>query len=133
MEKYSKQREEVLTVLKESYDHPTAEEIYQKVKKKNSTASRGTVYRNLNFLINKEEISKISMQIGPDRYDYFRKPHHHAICKTCGKVFDFEYSFDLTKIEESIKEQTDIQMIEQSLVVEGICKDCKLLEKTQKV
>ena len=59
MENYSKQREDILDVLKDSYDHPTAEEIYNRVKQKNSTSSRGTVYRNLKLLVDKNAILKI--------------------------------------------------------------------------
>ena len=74
MEKYSRQRQEILDFLIESYDHPTAEEIYAEVKKRGSTASKGTVYRNLNFLSEKGIIEKISMLNGADRYDYKKTP-----------------------------------------------------------
>lgn len=132
MEKYSKQREEILLVIKESYEHLTAEEIYKLVKKKNSTASRGTVYRNLNFLTKKGDIVKLSMQVGPDRYDYYHKPHHHTICKQCGKVFDFEYKIDFTQILQNIYKQTEIYEIFPSMILEGICKNCKLPKKEEK-
>ena len=59
MEKYSKQREEIINILKESYAHPTAEEVYLLAKEKNPSISRGTVYRNLNFLVEKGEIIKM--------------------------------------------------------------------------
>ena len=70
MEKYSRQRQEILDFLVESYSHPTADEVYNEVKKRGSTASKGTVYRNLNFLVEKDIIEKISIQNGADRYDY---------------------------------------------------------------
>ena len=53
-----------------SKKHPTAEEIFEEVKKKDSNISRGTVYRNLKELVNEDFIIKISMNDGPDRYDY---------------------------------------------------------------
>ena len=98
MEKYSRQRQEILDFLIESYGHPTAEEIYAEVKKRGSTASKGTVYRNLNFLSEKGIIEKISMLNGADRYDYKKTPHNHVICSKCNKVFDFEYNFNLKKL-----------------------------------
>ncbi len=90
MEKYSRQRQEILDFLIESYDHPTAEEVYKEVKERGSTASKGTVYRNLNFLVEKGIIEKVSMSNGADRYDYKKTPHNHAICVKCNTVFDFE-------------------------------------------
>jgi len=125
MEKYSRQREEVLNILKESYEHPTAESIYLSLKAKGSTASKGTVYRNLALLCEKGIIEKISIQNGPDRYDYLKKPHNHAICTKCNNVYDFEYDFNTKKLEKAIKEQTDIKKISNYIIVQGICEECE--------
>ena len=124
MEKYSRQRQEILDFLIESYDHPTAEEIYAEVKKRGSTASKGTVYRNLNFLSEKGVIEKISMLNGADRYDYKKTPHNHVICSKYNKVFDFEYNFNLKKLKKSISEQTEIENFSDYVIVQGICKKC---------
>lgn len=51
MKNYSKQREDLLSVLKNSKSHPTAEELYNSIKKKIPSVSRGTVYRNLKNLV----------------------------------------------------------------------------------
>lgn len=125
MEKYSKQREEILEVLKKSYSHPTAEEIFLEVKQNNSTSSRGTVYRNLGFLTEKGFIIKIPVKDGPDRYDYIRKEHHHIICDTCKKVFDFDFEIDFNKLEKEIKNQTNVDITNNIILVHGICHKCK--------
>lgn len=127
MEKYSKQREEILNFLKQSNNHPTAEEIYSELKKMNSTASMGTVYRNLELLCRKELIKQISIENGPNRYDYMHNIHHHVICKKCGKVYDFNYKIDIEDLKLSIKKQTKAEMIGQDITVQGICKSCKEL------
>ena len=124
MEKYSRQRQEILDFLTESYSHPTAEEVYNEVKKRGSTASKGTVYRNLNFLVEKNIIEKISMQNGADRYDYKKTPHNHVICTKCNTVYDLEYNFNLKKLKNSIKEQTEIEKFSDYIIVQGICKKC---------
>ena len=92
MKNYSRQREEILREIEKLYSHPTAEDIYMIVKGKDPAISRSTVYRNLNLLVEDEKINKISMQAGPDRYDFIREPHSHIICTKCGKVFDFNYN-----------------------------------------
>lgn len=125
MKNYSKQREEVLEVLKDSYNHPTAEEVYQILKSKKSTSSRSTVYRNLGLLEKEDIIKKISISDGPDRYDYFRKPHNHVVCKRCGKIADFEYDFRARQIIEVIKEDTKMNTVMDSIIVEGICSSCE--------
>ena len=59
MRNYSKQREEILNVVKEMRNHPTAEEIYEISKETIPNISLGTVYRNLNTLVNEKLIRKI--------------------------------------------------------------------------
>lgn len=124
MEKYSKQREEIIEILKEAYDHPTAEEIYERVKQIKSTSSRGTVYRNLKFLEEKGEIQKISISDAPDKYDYIRENHGHIICKKCKKIKDIEYNFERNSFKNKIKEQTEIIPDLRTVTMYGICKEC---------
>lgn len=123
MEKYSKQREEIIEVLKNAYDHPTAEEIYERVKDNKSTSSRGTVYRNLKSLLEKNIVMKISVPDSPDRYDYIRENHSHFICTKCKKVIDFEYNFKIESLKKQLK--PNIHFLDSnSITICGICKDC---------
>ena len=91
MVKYSRQREGILRNLQSRRDHPTADMIYDSVRKEYPNISLGTVYRNLTFLTETGQIIKISTQMGADRYDGFIKPHNHFICRECGMVEDMEY------------------------------------------
>ncbi len=126
MKNYSRQREEIIKVVKDSYSHLTAEDIYMTVKAKDPAVSRSTVYRNLGLLVENNIINKISMQVGADRYDYRREPHNHAICVKCGKIFDFKYDFEYEKIREVVKEQTKIEISNNGIALEGICDSCKI-------
>ena len=125
MKNYSRQREEIIKVIKSSYNHPTAEEVYMTVKAKDPAVSRSTVYRNLGLLVDNQMIKIISMKVGPDRYDYIRFQHNHVMCVKCGKVVDFKYSFEYEEIEKTIKEQTGIEISEEGIALEGICDSCK--------
>ena len=46
----TRQRKLVLDAVRQSYNHPTADEIYNAVRAQDDKISRGTVYRNLNLL-----------------------------------------------------------------------------------
>ena len=107
MNNYSKQREIILEVIKNNRTHPTAEEIYILVTKKEPKISRSTVYRNINILVEKGIIEKITIATGPDRYDYLYEEHYHAICKVCGKAFDFYYEFEKDNLISNVKKQTN--------------------------
>lgn len=125
MKNYSRQREEIIKVIKDSYNHPTAEEVYMTVKAKDPAVSRSTVYRNLGLLVESNMIKQISMKVGPDRYDYMRKPHNHAMCIKCGKVFDFEYSFEYEALSKIVKEKTGVEISTDGIDLEGVCDSCK--------
>ncbi len=125
MKNYSKQRDDLLSILKNSKSHPTAEELYERIKEKIPNVSRGTVYRNLKDLVDENYIIKISMLDGADRYDYIHKKHNHVICKYCGKVKDFEYNFDSKKAKLSVLEQTGMESFLDGIIVYGVCEKCK--------
>ena len=125
MKNYSRQREDLLSILKNSKSHPTAEELYNSIKEKIPSVSRGTVYRNLKDLVDEGYIIKISMASGADRYDYIHKKHNHIICKSCGTVKDFEYNFDLEDVKQSVIKQTEVSPLLDGVIMYGICEKCK--------
>ena len=55
----TRQRKMVLDAVRQSYNHPTADEIYNVVRAQDDKISRGTVYRNLNLLGRAGEILSI--------------------------------------------------------------------------
>lgn len=127
MKNYSKQREEIIEMIKNLYNHPTAEEIYFLTKQKDSAVSRSTVYRNLNVLVEQGMVTQIAVSNGPDRYDYRknREEHGHVVCTKCGKICDFQYNFDTTELKNRIEKQTGIEISEDGIVIKGICNSCK--------
>ena len=88
MLKYSRQRESIKNFLMTRTDHPTAETVYENLRKEYPKISLGTVYRNLSLLTEIGEIQTISTGVGPDRFDGKTEPHYHFICKHCGRVMD---------------------------------------------
>lgn len=125
MNNYSRQRELVLQIIKNTRIHPTAEEVYNMVQLVDNKISKSTVYRNINILVDNKIIKKITMSNGPDRFDYLHEPHHHAICTICGKVFDFCYDFDKEKVSKIVKSQTGIDTDVNCISINGICNNCK--------
>ena len=67
--KYSKQREQILSIISNSYDHPTAYMVYEQVKKDIPNISLGTVYRNLNSLCENKQIRRLAIPNDNDRFD----------------------------------------------------------------
>ena len=64
-----------------------------------------------------------------DRYDYLYKEHSHAICEKCGKIFDFYYDIDKDKISNELLKQIEKNIDINSIIIYGICEDCKSKNK----
>ena len=88
--KYSRQRESIKEFLMTRKDHPTADVVYENMKKIYPNISLGTVYRNLSLLSEIGEIQKLSNFGGADHFDGCVEPHCHFMCTTCGDVLDLE-------------------------------------------
>jgi len=117
------QRSLVLETVKELRGHVTAEEVYNSIANQYPNISKGTVYRNLNFLSDAGEIRKVEIPNAADRFDYQCHNHYHAICVKCGKVFDVEMKF-IADLEKNIKETHGFQFIGHDVIFKGICRDC---------
>ncbi len=88
--KYSRQREAIKEYLSQTKEHPTADTIYMDIRDTYPNISLGTVYRNLNLLVEKGEILRINGMDGSDRYDGNIHKHYHFLCNECHRVLDIE-------------------------------------------
>ena len=129
MENYSKQKSEIMQVIKDLQNHPTAEQIYFFVKQKDPAISRSTVYRNLKRFASKGEIAQITIPNGPARFEYLgdHEKHGYIICENCGEIFNFYYHFE--ELKKSILEQTKVEMFDNEVMAKGICENCLKLQK----
>jgi len=55
-----------------------------------SALSLGTVYRNLEILVESREVDEVPSAVGATRYDGNVEPHHHFNCEECGRIVDVE-------------------------------------------
>ncbi len=118
------QRRAVLDALKDCAGHPSAEEVYLAVKRRNPKVALGTVYQALNVL---EEIGLIEAKRwseSPVRYDLNVEPHHDIRCVRCGAVEEVP-DVDLGDFAARIRENTAYEVTSVSLVIEGVCPACR--------
>ena len=84
----TRQRTLVLETLRSTKSHPTADWIFEEVRKQLPTISLGTVYRNLNLLRDAGTIRELRIHGRTARWDADTSPHGHFICTSCGEVRD---------------------------------------------
>lgn len=121
--KYSRQRESIKACLMNRHDHPTADTLYMSIRETYPNISLGTVYRNLNLLVELGEIRKLCYGNGPDRFDADTHPHYHFICRECGEVQDLpmETSQHLTEIAQG---HCSGQIDSHITYFYGVCEEC---------
>ena len=90
--KYSRQRESIKNSLMNRTDHPTADALYLSIREEFPNISLGTVYRNLNLLVELGEIIKFTCGDGSEHFDFTTDQHYHFVCRTCGKIIDLPVS-----------------------------------------
>ena len=121
--RYSRQKEMVLSEVLSRCDHPTADEIYTSVRVKCPGISLGTVYRNLNSLVEMGSIRRVGIPGKADRFDRTLEPHNHMYCTCCGCVQDV--SVDEEALLAVLKKTPELEMESYSLTLYGLCPSCR--------
>lgn len=122
--KYSRQRELIYKTVMENKVHPTAEFVYNYLKKDNSQLSLGTVYRNLQQLFENGDINRLSIPNQPDRFDGVIEEHYHAVCEKCGMIHDV-YVDEMPEINALVSEKTGLDITGHEIIFKTICPGCK--------
>jgi Fur family peroxide stress response transcriptional regulator len=124
MQRNTRQRQAVLDVLRGTTSHPTADMIYEDVKKVIPNISKGTVYRNLNILREMGEISELNLSGTVSRFEGRQDNHYHFRCDNCGRVFDLDEPVDV-ELDKKVAEKTGFKISYHQLEFRGLCRDCR--------
>ena len=98
--KHSRQREAIYNYLISTHEHPSAEVVYEFVRKEFPNISLGTVYRNLSFLVDNRQAVKVPCSDGTVHFDGNLMPHYHFQCTKCGRILDL--NFDCTQVQQEL-------------------------------
>jgi Fe2+ or Zn2+ uptake regulation protein len=105
-----------------SGEHPTAREIFEIVSR-SKRMSFGTVYRNLQILIDEGEIICVQTGYEAVRYDRRRERHYHFHCRQCAKIFDIPFPYS-SKINKEAEENSNFVIECHTMMFEGLCPKC---------
>ena len=120
---YSKQREAIYSFLSGRKDHPTADVVYENIRKELPAISLGTVYRNLRVLCEAGRIRKVDCGDGLDHFDANTLVHQHFICEECGKIEDI-FLGDLDSLKTMASDAYGGRVVSTDIVFRGICPEC---------
>ncbi len=122
MARMTKQRRVIFDELAKLKSHPTAEELYELVRRKLPRISIGTVYRNLMQM--SEEGCVLCLSGGTKRrFDADVSEHAHFRCNQCGRVIDVLLQ-DVVLVQKIMEQVADYDVKGMRIEYFGNCKDC---------
>ena len=120
----TKQREMILRTLRSTDSHPTADWIYDQVRKKMPHISLGTIYRNLGILKETGEIQELSFGSKYSHFDGNPDTHYHFVCIGCGGITDLPHIPVDEESEELVRRLEGVEVMFHRTEFYGLCKEC---------
>ena len=118
------QRVELVRLIASSEGHPSAAQLYAKIKTQFPTMSPATVYKTLAMLKEMNQVFEIDLR-DDSHYDGNRPiPHPHLICLRCNQIVDGDLDIDLSSIKR-LEETSGYQIVRPQIVFYGLCPNCK--------
>lgn len=117
------QRQVILEELAKVKTHPTANEVYDMVRKRLPRIGLGTVYRNLELMAENGLILKLEVGGTQKRFDATTDRHYHIRCTNCGRVDDIEFDV-MPHINKMASDSCDYRVLSHHIEFSGICETC---------
>ena len=125
--KHFRKRDAILTCLRQTTVHPSAEWIYAKLKPEIPDLSLGTVYRNLALFKQQGLITSLGTVNGVERFDGNTDPHVHFICSGCDAVIDLPKVQVPETLNSSAEQSVGGTVSSCQLTFTGKCKTCQTI------
>ena len=119
----TRQRRVILEELRKVNTHPSADEVYEMVRKRLPRISLGTVYRNLEVLSDSGEIKKLEPGSALKRFDGNSSEHFHIRCVRCDRIADVPMVSDFD-IDLADMTPAEYEILGHRLEFFGLCPHC---------
>lgn len=116
------QRRAIIQALFDDEAHPTAEQIFTRVRQDMPDMSHATVYNTLRELVEMDVLRELDLGLGERHYDFTANNHAHLICLGCGRVEDVPY--DGETITLPAKHDQGFHVVDCNVIFRGYCPDC---------
>ena len=128
--KHFRKRNAILTCLRSTKVHPSAEWVYEQLKAEHSDISLATVYRNLARFKERGDIVSLGTVGGGERFAGNTEPHVHFICTDCDSVLDLEGIAVPEELSATVSHTAGAQVSGCQLTFTGKCNQCINQEET---
>ena len=122
--KVTPQRTSVYRAVMNAENHPSADDIFQIVRREYPNISFDTINRTLITFAQIGLIKVAESYRGARRFDPNVEDHHHLHCLKCGRIVDFTSDeFDQLVAPKQLR-QKFTRILSSRVIFSGICKDC---------
>jgi Fur family peroxide stress response transcriptional regulator len=118
----TRQRQEVFEIVAESHDHPTADELFDRVKRRMPEISFATVYNCLSVLVQCGLVRQVTLDRSPTRFCPNMREHCHFFCEKCGEVTDIDLPSRTAFANVALPRGFEVASFDVSL--RGVCPHC---------
>ena len=118
------QRQLIVNAIHELHKHPTVDDIYSYIAEKYPGISKGTVYRNINLLVEEGLLIRLISPGVADRFDSGVHKHYHIYCRGCGSLTDAPIRY-YNELDKALADATDFQIDNHHIVFNGLCPECR--------
>jgi Fur family transcriptional regulator, ferric uptake regulator len=116
-------RRAVVEALLAGDHHATADEIVARVAESHPEVHRATVYRTLDRLEEVGVLTHVHLGHGPSTFHLNDRPHHHAVCSSCGAVVEVPLGA-LEDLAAQLRTESGFELSPQHFALSGRCRDC---------
>ncbi|WP_428911376.1 Fur family transcriptional regulator [Niallia sp. Krafla_26] len=124
------QRQEMISILKGTKQHFTAEDIYKQLITQFPSVSIATVYNNLKLFVSLGLVHELQFGEGLSKFEWIENDHYHIICSSCGKIEDFYYP-QLKEVESFAQDLSKFKIKNHHLLFYGLCQECSEKENEE--
>ena len=121
--KATPQRVVVYRIIQDREGHMTADEVLAAAGRELPNVSLPTIYAALQVLEELDLVRRVVSLGGPTLFDSRPIPHHHAVCRVCGKVWDLDVAIDDAPARLAAR-AAGFQPEQAQITVQGICAEC---------
>lgn len=121
---WTTQRKAIYELICSSEDHPTANELFERLHKAGHHFAYGTIYNSLRYLVDSGLITELKLGDTASRFDARVEDHLHLVCDSCGRIS--EAPLDLPgDFLSNLSNRTGFTIGGVQMVIRGICSDCQ--------
>lgn len=122
--KLTPQRIAIVRALADDHSHPTAQDLFDRLREAFPTMSFATVYNTLDALANCGLTGSLNLG-GAVRFDPNTSPHHHAVCDGCGAIVDIPAAPPGAETKRLVHEGANgFRVRTEERIFRGLCRGC---------